>query len=141
MICAASLSTSAASRRLPAVAISVLVTVLVYWAAESYSHALARRLAKKTNLTRSDYREILEQGWPLVSASYVPLATLLVAWALGASVTVAVNLALGVATGLLVAAGFLASRASGITGGRLLASTAVTGVFGLAMVALKNLLH
>ena len=141
VICAATLSTAAFSRRLTVVAFSVLVTVLVYWAAESYSHALARRLMKRSSLNRADYKDVLQQGWPLVSASYVPLAVLLVAGALGASVAVAVNLALAVATGLLVVVGYLASKASGITGRRLVASTTVTAVFGLVMIALKNLLH
>jgi hypothetical protein len=71
------------------VAVSVLVTVLVYWVAESYAHALARRAVTQTQLGWSGTRAILSQGWPMVSASYIPLAALLVMGALGASVFVA----------------------------------------------------
>jgi hypothetical protein len=77
----------------------------------------------------------------MVSASFLPLGTLLLMGALGASVFVAVNVSLAVATLLLVWAGWTASRASGMRGWRLLTSTAVSAVFGLTMVALKNLLH
>jgi len=77
----------------------------------------------------------------MVSASFLPLVTLLVVNALGAPVLVAVNVSLGVATVLLIGAGWSASRASGLRGWRLVASTAVSAVFGLVMVGLKNLLH
>jgi hypothetical protein len=61
--------------------------------------------------------------------------------ALGASVFAAVNISLAVATVLLVWAGWTASRASGLRGWRLRTSTAVSAIFGLTLVGLKNLLH
>jgi hypothetical protein len=67
--------------------------------------------------------------------------TLLATGALGASVFVAINVSLAVATVLLVGAGWTASQASGLRGWRLLTSTAISALFGLSMVALKNLLH
>ena len=119
----------------------MLVTVVVYWMAESYAQALARHAVTQTPLGWSGIRAILSQGWPMVSASFIPLGTLLVLGFLGASVFVAVNTSLAVATVLLVGAGWTASRASGLRGWRLVTSTALSGAFGLAMVALKNLLH
>lgn len=141
VVCSATLAAASASGRLSFVAVSVLVTVVVYWVAESYAHALARHAINQTPLGWSDIRAIMSQGWPMVSASFIPLATLLVMGALGASVFIAINVSLAVATVLLVWAGWTASRASGLRGGRLLMSTAVSGDFGLSMVALKNLLH
>jgi hypothetical protein len=141
VICSATLASSAVSGRLSVVGISVLVTVVVYWMAESYAHVLARHAVTQTPLGWSGIRSILSQGWPMVSASFIPLATLLLAGALGASVFVAVNTSLAVATVLLIGAGWTASRASGLRGWRLLTSTAMSAVFGLAMVALKNVLH
>jgi hypothetical protein len=113
----------------------------VYWMAESYAHALARHAVTQTPLGWPGIRSILSQGWPMVSASYIPLATLWVLGALGASVFVAVNASLAVATLLLIWAGWTASRASGLRGWRLLTSTAMSAAFGLSMVALKNVLH
>jgi hypothetical protein len=141
VICSATLASAAVSGRLSIVAVSVLVTVVVYWVAESYAHALARHAVTQTPLGWSGIRAILSQGWPMVSASFIPLGTLLVMGVLGASVFIAVNTSLAVATVLLVGAGWTASRASGLRGWRLLTSTALSGAFGLAMVALKNLLH
>jgi hypothetical protein len=119
----------------------VLVTVLVYWVAESYAHVLARHTVTQVSPGWSDIRAILSQGLPMVSASFIPLGTLLLMGALGTSVFVAINVSLAVATLLLVWAGWTASRASGMQGWRLILSTAVSAVFGLTMVALKNLLH
>jgi hypothetical protein len=141
VICAATLAAASVSGELLFEAISVFVTVLVYWMAESYSQALARHGLKNAPLGWHDIRAILGQGWPMVSASFLPLGTLLLAGAFGASAVVAINLSLAVATALLVGAGWTASRASGLRGWRLLTSTAVSAFFGLTMVALKNLLH
>jgi hypothetical protein len=141
VICSATLASAAVSGQLTIVAVSVLVTVVVYWAAESYSHVLARHAVTQTPLGWTGIRMILGQGWPMVSASFVPLGALLLAGALGGSVFVAVNVSLAVATVLLVGAGWTVSRASGMRGWRLVVSTAVSAFFGLTMVALKNLLH
>jgi hypothetical protein len=138
VVCSSTLAASAVSGHLSFVAVSVLVTVVVYWLAESYAHALARHSVEQEPLGRSGIREVLSQGWPMVSASFIPLGTLLAMGALGASVFVAVNVSLAVATLLLVVAGWTASRASGLQGWRLLVSTGISAVFGLTMVALKN---
>jgi len=141
VICSATLASSAVSGRLAVISVSVLVTVVVYWMAESYAHALARHAVTQTPLGWSGIRAILSQGWPMVSASFIPLATLLLMGALGTSVFVAVNTSLAVATALLIGAGWTASRASGLRGWRLLTSTGMSAAFGLSMVALKNALH
>ncbi|HEY5249948.1 MAG TPA: hypothetical protein VIJ15_16025 [Dermatophilaceae bacterium] len=141
VICSATLAAAASSGRLSFVSVSVLVTVVVYWLAESYAHVLARHAVWQTPLGWSDILAVLSQGWPMVSASLVPVATLLVTGVLGMSVFAAVNISLAVATLLLVWAGWTASRASGLRGWRLLISTAMSAAFGLSMVALKNLLH
>lgn len=141
VVCSATLAAASVSGRLSFVAVNVLVTVVVYWAAESYAHVLARHAVKQVPLGWSDTRAILGQGWPMVSASFLPLGTLLLMGALGASVFVATNVALAVATALLMWAGWTASRASGMRGWRLLTSATVSAVFGLTMVGLKNLLH
>jgi len=141
VVCSSTLAAASASGKLWFVAVSVLVTVVVYWMAESYAHSLAHHAVTQAPLSRSDILAILSQGWPLVSASFIPLATLLLMGALSASVPVAINTSLGVATLLLVWAGWSASRASGMHGWRMVISCGTSAVFGLSMVALKNLTH
>ena len=137
VVCSATLAASAASERFRVVAITTLVTGIVFWAAESYSQGVARRAVKKASLGWPDVRAIAVQEWPMVSATFVPLGALLLAGALGASVSTAVYVALGVVIVLLAAAGCTASWESGIRGVRLVASTFLTALLGLVMVALK----
>jgi hypothetical protein len=77
----------------------------------------------------------------MVTASYLPVATLLVARGLGASTVGAAQIALIVAGVLLVIHGHAAGRAAGLNGIRLFAVTAMAGLLGVAMIVLKTLLQ
>ncbi len=137
VIAGAALATSASLRSLTKVAAAVLVTLLVYWTAESYAHSLALRFVEQRDLTPGDILGVLRQGWPLVSASYLPLLALIVAGLLGDKVTTAVLTALIVTTVLLGIAGGTAGWRSGVRGIRLLGTIAISLGFGLVMIALK----
>jgi len=77
VVCSATLAAALASGELSFVAVSVLVTVVVYWLAESYAHALARHAVEQEPLGWSGTLATLSQGWPMVSASFIPLGALL----------------------------------------------------------------
>jgi hypothetical protein len=124
-----------------AVCISVLVTVLVYWAAELYSDFLAERMSKPGTRSWSRLRAQVANRWPMVQASYVPLAVLIVAGFAGASVSLAVSIALGVTTFVLFWLGWVAARRSGSTGLGLLLSALLAACFGLALIVLKTIVH
>lgn len=139
VVCAATLAAASSRDRILRICLDVLVALVVYWAAETYAHALARRAVTRRPLTRAELGAVMTGGWPLVSASFLPLATLVVADLLGAATRTAVNAALLVTTALLLLVGFRAARASGLRGGRLVGATALSGLLGLAMILLKNL--
>lgn len=141
VICSATLATASETDKIWVIAASVLVTVAVYWAAETYSLGLARRTLTHRNLTRKDHHALLVQGWPMVSASFVPILVLVVSAAVGRSTGLAVDLALLAATILLVVSGWRASTSSGLTGFRLIISVLISALLGAAMVVLKNALH
>jgi len=73
----------------------------------------------------------------MVSATFIPLAALLLVGAFGASVSTSVYIALGVVVVLLSVAGWTVSRECGIRGIRLVGSTTLTALLGVVMVALK----
>jgi hypothetical protein len=135
-----SASAMAASAGLDAafpVAGATFVTVLVYWLAERYAEVVGLRIRGRLH----SVRQVLREGWPLVEASYAPLAVLLASVLLGASVGLAVDLALLVTTCLLVGLGWSAGRASGLTGTRLLLAAGFNGLLGMILVGLKLGLH
>jgi hypothetical protein len=124
-----------------AVCVSVLVTVLVYWAAEAYSALLAERMNKPAVQSFARLRSHFTERWPMVQASYVPLVVLIVAGLCGADLSLAVTIALSVTTVVLFWLGWVAGRRSGSTGASLLLSATLAACFGLALVGLKAIVH
>jgi hypothetical protein len=132
---------TAAGGSLPtlALALSVLVTLVVYWLAEEYSEVLGRQATGGHVPSLAHIRAGLASSWPIVSASFAPLAVLIVARLAGTSSVAAANIGVGAAVVLLTAHGWTAGRAAQLKGWRLTASTSIAAVLGLVMVALKNL--
>jgi len=124
-----------------ALEVTVLVTLIVYWLAEQYAellgeHTHAGQLPRPQQVTSS-----LAAAWPMVSASFIPLLSLLVARLAGASAPNAALIALGVTVVLLIVHGHSAARAAGLTGVRMLLVTATAGLLGVTMVVLKTVLQ
>jgi hypothetical protein len=122
-----------------ALALSVLITLVVYWLAEEYAEVLGRQATGGHVPTWAYIRARLAGSWPIVSASFLPLAVLVVARLAGASAFAAANFGVGAAIILLIAHGWAAGRAAQLKGWQLTASTSIAAVLGLVMVALKDL--
>jgi len=137
IVASAVLAAGGSHLRTVPLAVTVLVTLLVYWAAEGYADVLAEQVHAGRLPTWVQVRASLAAIWPMVSASYVPLLSLLVARVLGAATKTAATVALVVAIALLLVHGWVAGRASQLRGIRLFAVTLVAGAFGLVMILLK----
>jgi hypothetical protein len=123
----------------PALAASVLITLVVYWLAEQYSEVLGHQAERGHLHSWRHIRGALANSWPIVSASFAPLAVLVLARLAGASAALAANFGVAAALVLLTFHGWRASRAAQLSGWRLVAATSVAAGLGIAMVALKNL--
>jgi len=132
---------SAHADSVPRLAVAVLVTLLVYWAAERYAHIMAGRIVLGPDVRWRDIPGRLREGWELVTASFVPLVVLLVVGAFGASYTTAVFAALGCGTVLLAFDGWRVGRDAGLHPVQQLFAASGAAAFGLVMIALKSLLH
>jgi hypothetical protein len=122
------------------VVITVVATLLVYWAAERYAEILAAGVHGRA----LDGRRIiaaLRRGWPMLQSSYAPVIVLLVTSALGAELRAAVLAALGLSTVLLAGIGYEAARRSGAPVASALGWAAGTGLLGVAVIVLKLALH
>lgn len=131
---------AAAQDHLPtrALAVSVLITLLVYWIAEEYAELLGEQVTGR--LPRWAYvKAALASSWPMVSASYLPLLALVLARLAGASAPVAANVGLAAAIVLLTFHGWSAGRAAQLRGWQLAVTTSIAAALGLVMVALKDL--
>jgi hypothetical protein len=132
---------TAASQSLPtlALAISVVVTLVVYWLAEQYAELLGAQSVHGHVPTWQHIRTTLRDSWPIVSASFAPLAVLVLVRIAGASSVAAANAGVIAAVVLLTFHGWTAARAGNLQGWRLAVATSIAAALGLVMVALKNL--
>jgi len=141
VIVSSAVMASAHAEAVGRLAVAVVVTLTIYWAAERYAHLMANHIGLGPHVRWRDLREGLRGGWDLVTASFLPLLVLLVGGALGASYVAAVVLALFTSTGLLTLAGWRVGREVGLGAWQSLLSAVGAGAFGVAMIALKSLLH
>jgi hypothetical protein len=119
-------------------AVSIVVTLLVYWVAEEYAELLGEQLASGRLPTWPHVRAALAASWPMVSASYVPLLSLVLARLLGASPAATANVGLVVAIVLLTIYAWSAGRAARLRGRQLFLITSIAAALGLLMITLKD---
>ncbi len=116
----------------------VEVTVIVFWLAHVYAHALAWRLDSNQGFSRESLGRIGAAEWPLLQAAVVP-SIALVAGGIGLiSARAAYLIAIGYGVAALIWWGFVFARKERMS---VLATTAVVAInasFGLCIVLLKE---
>jgi hypothetical protein len=120
---------------------SALIAVGIYWLAHSYASALGRRLADPARLTVSMLTRALGEEAAIVKGAAIPLLALLIAWAAGAAQETAVTVALWTSVTSLIAFELAAAIRSRATRGELALELGVGITMGLAILALKVVLH
>lgn len=119
----------------------VLVTQCVYWLAHTYSELVGGRISTGQRPRRGQVSHLLAEEWPLVSASFEPLAVLVIARALGASADAAVLAALWAGALMLAGWALLAGRRARLRRPELLLYVVLSAGFGAVLVLLKAVLH
>ena len=122
-------------------AVTVLVTLVIYWLADQYALLIGEHIHEGRLPDVRLVRLSLAASWPMVAASFVPLAALVVTRVAGASTSTAAEAALLVTLVLLVAHGYAAGRAAGLRGARLLGVVVVAALLGVSLVVLKAQIH
>jgi hypothetical protein len=120
---------------------SAVIALGLYWLAHAYASLLGRRLSTRERLTASTLARAVAYDWPIVKGAAIPVLTLLVAWASGAALETAVNVALGCAVASVIAFEVAAGIRSHATRSELALELGVGVTIGLAIVALKVVLH
>lgn len=120
---------------------SAAIAVTLYWFAHSYADVLGLRLTEQRRLAWWELWRTFVQDWAIARGASAPLLALLVAWATGASQTTAVTAGVWTAVASLIAfevAAGVRSRAKPLE----FALEVLVGVtMGLAILALRALLH
>ncbi|OJF16206.1 hypothetical protein [Couchioplanes caeruleus] len=124
-----------------ATVVTVVVTLTVYWAAERYARILAERIHAGHRPRWDTIRRQMTTGWEMITASLLPLGVLVVVWLTRRDLRTAVVSALVCSTVLLCLAGWRIGRQGRLSTREQLVCTVVAGLFGVAMIVLKALLH
>ncbi len=122
-------------------AVTVVVTLIVYWLAEQYAELLGAHTHDGRLPSAGLIRSSLAEAWPMVTASFLPVASIGLAVLFGASSSDAAQAALIVTVVLLVMHGNSAGRAAGLRGWQRIFVTVIAGLLGVAMVILKSFLQ
>jgi hypothetical protein len=124
-----------------AVTMAVLVTLLVYWSAERYSRLIAARIHEGHRPAWREVRVQLTTGWEIVTASFLPLAVLLLLSLVGVGVDRAALAALACTTVLLFLTGWKIGRHGQLGTAARVTSASVAALFGVVLILLKAALH
>jgi hypothetical protein len=119
---------------------SATLAMILYWFAHSYADVLGLRLSTD-DFTRRDLWRTFTQDWTIVKGASVPLLALLLAWATGADQATGITAAVWSAAVSLIAfelAAGIRSRAKPV---ELVVEICVGAGMGLAILALRVLLH
>ena len=120
------------------VAITVLVTLVLYWIAHAYAEVIGKSSRVPPSLSAAG-RELVAES-RMVGACVLPLAVLLVVDWLWTGFQLATTIALWTTVGLLFGWGVLAARQAGLSGGSAVVSGLLYTLLGLAIITLKLIL-
>ena len=119
---------------------AVALALILYWLAKSYAEFASRRVRERRSLTVRELTATMLHELPLLAGASLPLVAVLIAWAAGAFLGTAIDAALWIAAGTIVAIEVVAGVRAALSGRELLIQAAVGSVLGLLVLALKLVL-
>jgi len=123
------------------IAAGVVVTTAVFWLAHAQAELLALRYTLGHRPTGGERREQVRESLPMVEASFPPALALVLGDVAGFSNDTSVAVALGIGVAELAGWGVAIGRREQLGALRVAAVTALNVALGLAVVALKLVIH
>ena len=120
---------------------ATVLALLLYWLSHSYAATLGERLEQQTPLSAAAVLRSLVRDRAIVRGAGIPILALLIASALGASLATAVLVAVWTSAAAVVAFELLAAARAQLSGTELIVQVGAGAVMGLAIIALRALLH
>jgi hypothetical protein len=120
---------------------AVVIALAVYWLAIAYSEFVGHRVQRGEHFEASAFIATARHELAVVFGGIAPLAVLLACWALGATLTTGVGIAVWSAVAAIVFTEVMIGIRAELTGRELVVQTSLGIVLGLLVVALRVLLH
>lgn len=120
--------------------LAILATAFIYWLAHVHARTVGDAVRHRTHPTDA-LREALAETWPILAASLLPAAILLITQLAGVAIRTGAWIAVIASTALLTIYSFVAGRRGGLGLGGSLVSAAVGAMLGILIIGLKAGLH
>jgi hypothetical protein len=120
---------------------AVVLALVLYWLAHSYSELLGWRIRMGERLTPAGLRWALQRELPILVGAAPPLIALLVAWAAGAALSTAIVIALWTAAAAILATELVAGMHADLSRRDLLIQVLVGAGLGVLILVLRLVLH
>jgi hypothetical protein len=120
---------------------AVGLAMLTYWLLVSYSHYSGERLENEEGFEYSGFVRSAVREFTFLFGATPPLLAVLIVWATGGSLSLAVRVGVYVAAASILAAELVTGIRADLHGKALVRQTVVGAVFGLLVIALRLLLH
>jgi hypothetical protein len=132
---------SARSETYPKTVGAVGIMMIAYWIAHSYAEFTEERMEEHEPFTLAGMMLMAQRELTVLIGAAVPFATLLVCWALAASLSTAVALASWTSAAIVISIEIVIGLRAELRGRELVAQTAVGILLGFLIVAVRVLLH
>jgi hypothetical protein len=120
---------------------SAAIATALYWVAHAYSELLGERLVIGERLSALALGRALARDWTIVRGAALPLAVIVIAWVTGASQQAGVTAALWSAIASLIVFELFAGIRARASPRQLALDAGVGAAMGIAVIALKIVLH
>jgi hypothetical protein len=119
------------------IALALLSTLLVFWAAHVWSAIVGERIARGVHFTFGHAAKIARAEWPLMESAFAPALVLVLGWAGVFADRTAATTALVVCIAQLFAWGLVVGRRAYDKPWQIVASGAANAALGAALIALE----
>ncbi|HWF74147.1 MAG TPA: hypothetical protein VG186_12420 [Solirubrobacteraceae bacterium] len=120
---------------------ATVVALVLYWLAHSYAATLGDRLDRQIPLSAAGVVRSLVRDRAIVRGASIPIIALLLASAFGASLATAVLVAVWTSSATIVVFEVVAGIRAELRGRELVVQICAGAVMGLAIIALRTVLH
>ncbi len=125
----------------PRTVAAAALALVLYWLASAYAAFAGARALSGRHFTLSGYRHALAHEAAVIVGALGPLLALLVCWAVGVGLGIAVDVALWTAAFIIAATELAIGIRSSLSGAELVVQTGFGIVLGVLVVVLRVILH
>jgi hypothetical protein len=120
---------------------AVLIALVMVWLAHAYTEYVSWRLKENKGIAVVDLARVLGQDVAILEGAAIPLLALLIAWAVGRSLSTAVTAAIWASAATIVALELIAGIRAKQSGAALVLQVSIGILLGVLIVVLRAILH